>query len=102
MLDSGARQNVLLSLFQMSESLFDVATESAVALSAGVAALQFGPGSDGTWSDTRYRHIRSQVNDRIDETTFDTAWNRGLAMTVDSMVILAREAVDIAWPQSVS
>jgi len=102
MLDSGARQNVLLSLLRMSESLIDVATESAVSLSAGVAALQYGPGSDGTWQERRYRHIRSEVIERMDETAFDDAWNRGLAMTVDAMVILAREAVDVAWPQPVT
>jgi len=102
MLDSGARQNVLLSLLRMSESLIDVATESAVALSAGVAALQFGPGSDGTWRERRYRHIRNQVSERMDEATFDVVWNRGLAMTVDAMVVLAREAVDGAWPQLVT
>jgi hypothetical protein len=59
MLDSGARQNVLLSLLRMSESLIDVATESAVSLSAGVAALQFGPGSDGTWQERLPTHPKS-------------------------------------------
>ena len=101
MLDSGARQNVLLSLLRMSESLIEVATEPAVALSAGVAALQFGPGSDGTWQERRYRHVRNQVNERMDDTTFDMTWNRGRGMTVDAMVVLAREAVDAAWPELV-
>ena len=98
MLDSGARQNVLLSLFRMSESLLDVATESAVALGAGVAALQLGPGLDGTWQEMRYGHMRRQVADRLDDRTFDDAWNRGLHMSVDEMVVLARETVDMAWP----
>jgi hypothetical protein len=102
MLDSGARQNVLLSLLRMSDSLVDVATEAAVALSAGAAALQIGPGSDGTWRDRRYRHIRSQVNEQMDDATFDLVWNRGLTMSVDDMVVVAREAVDAAWPQLVT
>jgi non-specific serine/threonine protein kinase len=102
MLDSGARQNVLLALSRMGESLIDAATESAVVLSAGVAALQFGPGSDGTWQERRYRHVRKQVSERMDETTFNATWNRGLSMTVDAMVVLAREAVDVAWPQLVT
>ncbi len=102
MLDSGARQNVLLSLFRMSESLMGVATESAVVLGAGVSALQHGPGTDGTWQEMRHRHIRTQVSDRLDEGTFDAAWTRGLELTIDAMVVLARETVDIAWPQLIS
>jgi tetratricopeptide (TPR) repeat protein len=102
MLDSGARQNVLISLFRMSESLLDVATESAVVLAAGVSALQFGPGSDGTWQEMRYKHIRHEAYERLDERTFDEAWNRGLTLTIDDMVVLARETVDAAWPQLVT
>ena len=49
MLDSGAGENVLISLFNMSEALVDTATDAGVVLAAGVAALQLGPGSDGTW-----------------------------------------------------
>jgi predicted ATPase/class 3 adenylate cyclase len=102
MLDSGARQNVLLSLFRMSESLLDVATEASVVIGAGVAALQFGPGSDGTWQEMRFKHIRNEVGDRLDERTFDEAWSRGLELTIDAMVVLARETVDLAWPEFVS
>lgn len=99
MLDSGARQNVLISLVRMSESLIDVAAEPAVTLASGVAALQLGPGSDGTWRELRYKHIQNEVGDRLDEGTFDAAWDRGLELTVDAMVVLARETVDAVWPQ---
>lgn len=102
MLDSGARQAVLLSLFRMSDSLVDVATESSVVIAAGVATLQAVPGSDGSWQQQRRRHIRSRSNVQMDEAEFEAAWNRGLTMTIDAMVTLAREAVDAAWPQSVS
>jgi tetratricopeptide (TPR) repeat protein len=98
MLDSGARQNVLLSLFRLSESLLDVATEAAVVLGAGVAALQLGPGSDGTWQELRFRHTRSQVAERLNDRSFDDAWTRGLELSVDAMVVLARETVDVVWP----
>jgi hypothetical protein len=99
MLDSGARQNVLISLVRMSESLIDVAAEPAVTLASGVAALQLGPGSDGTWRELRYKHLQNELGDRLDGGTFDDAWNRGLGLTVDAMVVLARETVDAAWPQ---
>ena len=102
MLDSGARQNVLLSLLRMSEALVEVATESAVVIAAGVAALQAAPGSDGKWQESRYRHIRNRTDALVDETTFEVTWNRGLTMPVDALVTLARETVDVAWPQSVS
>jgi predicted ATPase/class 3 adenylate cyclase len=98
MLDSGARQNVLLSLFRLSESLLDVATESAVVLGAGVSALQLGPGSDGTWQELRHTHVRGQVADHLDDQVFDDAWSRGLQLSIDQLVVLARETVDIAWP----
>src|ERR1700722_12291978 len=98
MLESGARQSVLLSLFRLSESLLDVATEVAVELGAGVAALQLGPGSDGTWQELRLGHIRGQVADRLDDRSFDDAWSRGLQLSVDAMVVLARETVDNVWP----
>jgi predicted ATPase/class 3 adenylate cyclase len=101
MLDSGARQNVLLSLFRLSESLLDVATAPAVVLSAGVAAMQLGPGSDGTWQEMRQGHTRSQVADRLDDRQFDDAWTRGLHMGVDDMVVLARETVDAVWPPTI-
>jgi hypothetical protein len=98
MLDSGARQNVIMSIFRMTEALVEVATESAVVLAAGVAALQTGLGSDVAWQELRQKHIRNRVSDRLDERAFDDAWNRGLVMTVDALVVLARETVDAAWP----
>lgn len=99
MLDSGARQNVLISLFNMSEALVDTATDAAVVLAAGVAALQLGPGSDGTWQEVRLQHLRTQVDTRLDETQFTEAWNRGSNLTIDAMVVLARETVDEVWPR---
>ena len=101
MLDSGARQNVLISLVRMSESLMDVAPEPAVTLASGVAALQLGQGSDATWRELRYKHIQNEVGDRLGERTFEEAWDRGLGLTIDAMVVLARETVDAAWPQLV-
>jgi predicted ATPase/class 3 adenylate cyclase len=101
MLDTGARQSVLLSLFKLSEALIDVATESAIVLSGGVARLQLGPGSDGTWQEARYQHLQQQVRDRLDEHTFSLAWTRGGDLTIDAMVVLARETVDEAWPDLV-
>jgi hypothetical protein len=98
----GGRQNVLISLFKMNESLTDVATESAVVLAAGVAALQLGPGSDGTWQEIRYRHLRNQASDRLDERTFDDTSHRGHGLTIDTMIELALVAVDEAWPQLVA
>jgi len=101
MLDTGARQSVLLSLFKLSEALIDVATESAIVLSGGVARLQLGPGSDGTWQEARYQHLQQQVGDRLDEHAFSLAWTRGGDLTIDAMVVLARETVDEAWPELV-
>jgi predicted ATPase/class 3 adenylate cyclase len=101
MLDSGARQNVLISLFKMSEALIDVAPESAIVLAAGVAKLQIGPGSDGTWHDARYRHLRNQVGDLLDDRTYERAWKRGTELALDALVVLARETVDEAWPELV-
>jgi predicted ATPase/class 3 adenylate cyclase len=102
MLDTGARQSVLISLFKMSEALIDVATESAVMLSGGVARLQFGPGSDGTWREARYQHLQNQVGDRLNAQTFSTAWARGGDLPIDAMVVLARETVDETWPELVA
>lgn len=102
MLDSGARQNVLISLFKMSEALVDVTPESAISLAAGVAKLQLGPGSDGTWQEARYQHLRSQVGDRLDDHTYEQAWKRGTELALDSLVVLARETVDEAWPELVA
>jgi hypothetical protein len=102
MLDTGARQSVLISLFKLSEALLDVATESAVVLSGGVARLQLGPGSDGTWQEARYQHLRNQVGDRLGDRDFSEAWARGGDLTIDAMVVLARETVDEAWPELVS
>jgi predicted ATPase/class 3 adenylate cyclase len=102
MLDSGARQNVLLALFRMSESLMAVAPESAVVLAAGVAVLQFGADTEGTTQQLRLQHVRNQIGDRLDEEGFDDAWRRGRKLTVDDLVVLARETVDGAWPQLVS
>jgi predicted ATPase/class 3 adenylate cyclase len=101
MLDTGARQSVLISLFKLSEALIDVATESAVELSGGVARLQLGPGSDGTWQEARYQHLQNQVGDRLGERAFSAAWARGGELTIDAMVVLARETVDEAWPELV-
>jgi tetratricopeptide (TPR) repeat protein len=101
MLDSGARQSVLISLFKMSEALIDVATEPAVVLSGGVARLQLGPGSDGTWQEARYQHLQNQVGERLGEHAFSHAWARGGDLTIDAMVVLARETVDEAWPELV-
>jgi predicted ATPase/class 3 adenylate cyclase len=101
MLDTGARQSVLISLFKMSEALLDVATESAVELSSGVARLQLGPGSDGTWQEARYQHLQNQVGVRLSADAFADAWARGLDLTIDAMVVLARETVDEAWPELV-
>jgi predicted ATPase/class 3 adenylate cyclase len=101
MLDSGARQSVLISLFKMSEALLDVATEPAVVLSGGVARLQLGPGSDGTWQEARYQHLQNQVGDRLGQHAFSLAWARGGELTIDAMVILARETVDEVWPELV-
>jgi tetratricopeptide (TPR) repeat protein len=102
MLDTGARQSVLISLFKLSEALLDVATESAVVLSGGVARLQLGPGSDGTWQEARYQHLRNHVGDRLGDRDFSEAWARGGDLTIDAMVVLARETVDEAWPELVS
>jgi tetratricopeptide (TPR) repeat protein len=101
MLDTGARQSVLISLFKMSEALIDVATESSVELSGGVARLQLGPGSDGTWQEARYQHLQNQVGERLGERAFSDAWARGGDLTIDAMVVLARETVDEAWPDLV-
>jgi predicted ATPase/class 3 adenylate cyclase len=101
MLDTGARQSVLISLFNLSEALIDVATESAIVLSGGVARLQLGPGSDGTWQDARYQHLQHQVGDRLSEDAFSLAWTCGGDLTIDAMVVLARETVDEAWPELV-
>jgi predicted ATPase/class 3 adenylate cyclase len=102
MLDSGARQNVLLSIFRMSEALFDVATDSAVVLASGVAALQFGSDTSATSHQMRHLHVRNQVGERLDDVSFDDAWQRGRALTVDDLVVIARETVDSAWPELVS
>jgi hypothetical protein len=102
MLDSGARQNVLLSIFRMSEALFDVATDAAVVLASGVAALQFGSDTNATSHQMRHLHVRNQVGERLDDVSFDDAWQRGRALTVDDLVVIARETVDSAWPELVS
>jgi hypothetical protein len=102
MLDTGARQSVLISLFKLSEALLDVATESAVVLSGGVARLQLGPGADGTWQEARYQHLQNRVGGRLGETGFSEAWARGGELTIDAMVVLARETVDEAWPELVA
>ena len=102
MLDTGARQSVLISLFKLSEALLDVATESAIVLSGGVARLQLGPGSDGTWQEARYQHLQNRVGGRLGETAFSEAWARGGELTIDAMVVLARETVDEAWPELVA
>ena len=102
MLDSGARQNVLLSIFRMSEALFDVAAESAVVLASGVAALQFGSDSGATSHQMRHLHVRNQVGELLDDASFDDAWQRGGTLTVDDLVVIARETVDSAWPELVS
>jgi predicted ATPase/class 3 adenylate cyclase len=101
MLDTGARQSVLISLFKLSEALIDVAAESAVVLAGGVARLQLGPGSDGTWQEARYQHLQNQVGERLGEHDFSDAWARGGELTIDAMVVLARETVDEAWPELV-
>jgi hypothetical protein len=102
MLDSGARQNVLLSIFRMSEALFDVATESAVVLASGVAALQFGSDASATSHQMRHLHVRNQVGERLDDASFGDAWQRGRALTVDDLAVIARETVDGAWPELVA
>ena len=93
-LDSGARQSVLISLFKLSEALLKAAPAAAVALSAGVSQLQLGPGSDGTWRDARFQHLRSATRDLLDEDAFASAWEYGATLNVDAMVTLARETVD--------
>jgi predicted ATPase/class 3 adenylate cyclase len=102
MLDTGARQSALISLFKMSEALLDVATESAVVLSSGVARMQLGPGADGTWQEARYQHLQSQAGGHLSARAFSDAWARGLDLTIDDMVVLARETVDEAWPELVA
>jgi predicted ATPase/class 3 adenylate cyclase len=93
-LDSGARQNVLISLFMLSEALLQAAPAAAVALSAGVAKLQLGPGSDGTWQEARSQHLRAGTRDLLDDRAFGDAWAYGATLSVDAMVTLARETVD--------
>ncbi len=101
MLDSGARQNVLMSLNKLSEALEHTASDVAVVLAAGVAALMPGPGSDGTWQEARRQMLRARVGDHVDNTMFEDAWSRGKRMSIDDMVVLARETVDEVWPELV-
>ncbi|HEY1825239.1 MAG TPA: hypothetical protein VGG21_04670, partial [Acidimicrobiales bacterium] len=94
MLDSGARQSVILSISRLSDALLSESPAAAIALSAGAAKLQPGPGTDGTWLEARYARTRARVGVALDDRVFADAWDYGTTLSVDSMVILARETVD--------
>ena len=101
-LDSGGRQSVLISLHQLSEALLDAAPAAAVALAAGVAKLQRGPGSDGTWQEVRSQRLRAHTKGSLDERIFAESWDNGSTLSVDEMVTLARETVDETFIDSQS
>ncbi len=94
MLDSGARQTVILSIYQLSEALIQRVPASAVTLSAGAAKLQPGPGPDGTWLEVRYPRTREHVGALMDDDLFADAWDYGTTLSLDDLVALARETVD--------
>jgi len=97
MLDAGAKNNVLVSLSQMSDAMFNVAPEIATTLAAG-AARQPGPGADGTWLELRFESLKKRASPEIGAERFESAWNQGSSLSIDSLVRLARSSVDDIYP----
>ncbi len=96
-LNSGAKSNVLVSLGRMSDAMLDVAPAVATTLVAG-AARQPGPGPDGTWRDVRLAMLQKRFGDEFADLHLDAAWEKGVELTIDSLVRLARAAVDEIFP----
>ena len=92
-LNSGAKSNVLVSLGRMSDAMLDIAPEIATTLVAG-AARQPGPGTDGTWREIRFEMLKKRFGDEFGDIRFVTAWEKGVELSIDSLVRLARAAVD--------
>lgn len=97
MLDAGAKNNVLVSLAGMSETLFDFEPETATILAAG-ASRQPGPGVDGTWADARFQSLKTRAGTKLSSEHFETAWRRGATLSIDSLVRLARSLTDEIFP----
>ncbi|MGB8197952.1 MAG: AAA family ATPase [Acidimicrobiales bacterium] len=96
-LNSGAKSNVLVSLGRMSDAMLDTAPEIATTLVAG-AARQPGPGSDGTWQEIRYEMLKKRLGDEFSDERFAVAWQKGVELSIDSLVRVARAAVDEIFP----
>ena len=97
MLDAGARSNVLVSIARMSDAMFDLAPQVATTLAAG-AARQPGPGADGTWLELRHEALRRRAPATFSIEEFESAWNQGAALSIDSLVRLARSSIDDLFP----
>ncbi len=100
-LNSGAKSNVLVSLGRMSDAMLDTAPEIATTLVAG-AARQPGPGSDGTWREIRLAMLQKRFGDEFADHHLDAAWEKGVELSIDSLVRLARAAVDEIFPATVN
>jgi predicted ATPase/class 3 adenylate cyclase len=98
MLDAGAKSNVLVTLNRMSEAMFAIAPEVAAML-AGGAARHPGPGSDGTWHEARFESVKKRAQPDLDAEEFEKAWSEGVSLSIDSLVRLARSAVDEMFPE---
>lgn len=97
MLDAGAKNNVLVSLAGMSETMFDFEPERAATLAAG-AARQPGPGVDGTWADARFQSLKKRAAPKLSAERFEAAWSRGAGLSIDSLVRMARALTDEIFP----
>jgi hypothetical protein len=81
----------------MSDAMLDTAPAIATTLVAG-AARQPGPGSDGTWSEIRLAMLQKRFGDEFAERQLHVAWERGVELSIDSLVRLARASVDEIFP----
>jgi predicted ATPase/class 3 adenylate cyclase len=102
MLDAGAKNNVLITLDRLASAFVEAAPMVAVMLTAGAVGQHAGPPADGRWYDARQQAVRNKTEGRLDEQSFEQGWERGLELTVDAMVVLARSAVDDVFPANMA
>lgn len=96
MLASGAVQYLTQLLHSLADDLVATDAYDAVSIASAAACRRAGPGASGTWEEVTRTRMQAAAGDRLGSEGFALAWDEGLRLGLDEVVLRARAAAEDA------
>ena len=94
--DEGYREGIAEVLVAMASTLQSVgAPAAALALLAAAARLREEIGGGAGWVGDAIERLRGSLRDSRGDATFESAWERGRALSTDEAIALALEVTEL-------